>query len=116
MPGTRPSVAPRRTSGRAAFFIVCALVALVVIVYFNFRPKADPIALESIPPGPTRDLFVAKCSRCHQLERVLSARKTAEDWSLCTYRMQIEDLLWISYLDRQTITQFLTSIQSLSSD
>jgi cytochrome c5 len=62
-------------NGREADVVVAYLAA-------NFGPttpaaSATPVAL---PSGPGKDLVEARCTACHDLERVASARRQKAEW------------------------------------
>ena len=63
----------------------------MVVAYLatNFGPttqaaSATPVAL---PGGPGRDLVEARCTACHDLERVASAKRQKSEWSALVANM-----------------------------
>ena len=54
------------------------LVAIAVLVFFNFAPvqAGDPL-----PKGEGRNLVSKKCQRCHNLDRIQEMRGSREQWS-----------------------------------
>lgn len=71
----------------------------------------------TLPDGPGKDLVEIRCSTCHDLGRVVGARRTKEDWERITRNMiergpvagppQIQAI--ISYLTAQFGKQTLTN-------
>ena len=43
---------------------------------------------QQMPDGPDKDLFIKTCSRCHEVERVLSQRQDKEGWQATISKMQ----------------------------
>jgi cytochrome c5 len=69
-------------NGREADMVVTYLAA-------NFGPtapaaSATPVAL---PSGPGKDLVEARCTACHDLERVASAKRQKTEWSTLVANM-----------------------------
>jgi len=63
------------------------------------RPDAD-LALG-------RDMFVAKCSKCHRLDTPLSEGHTPEGWRATVEVMRLKDPAWISENEAAAIADFL---------
>src|SRR5262249_23738212 len=55
------------------------------------------------------DLMQARCSKCHNLDRVVGARKDAEGWRKTLDRMRAMPASGISEADSQTIFRYLAS-------
>jgi len=43
---------------------------------------------QQLPDGADKDLFVKTCSKCHEIERVLSQRQDAGGWTATVGKMQ----------------------------
>jgi competence protein ComEA len=43
---------------------------------------------QQLPDGADKDLFVKTCSKCHEIERVLSQRQDAGGWTATVDKMQ----------------------------
>jgi hypothetical protein len=57
--------------------------------------------------GLARDLFVAKCSKCHRLDTPLSETRTPEEWRATVEAMRLKDPNWISQNQAVAIAEFL---------
>jgi predicted ferric reductase len=58
-----------------------------------------------------KELFVVKCSKCHRLDKPLSARKTSEQWQQSVETMRQKDVTWISPEEASRITRFLIALE-----
>ncbi|HVP57913.1 MAG TPA: DUF6529 family protein [bacterium] len=58
-----------------------------------------------------KELFVVKCSKCHRLDKPLSARKTPEQWQQSVEAMRQKDVTWISPEEASRITRFLIALE-----
>ncbi len=58
-----------------------------------------------------KELFVVKCSKCHRLDKPLSARKTTEQWQQTVDTMRQKDVTWISPEEVSRITRFLLALE-----
>jgi competence protein ComEA len=47
-----------------------------------------PHARAQMADGPDKDLFVATCSKCHEIDRVLSKRQDKDGWQETVSKMQ----------------------------
>jgi hypothetical protein len=63
-----------------------------------------------------REIFVVKCSRCHRLDRPLSADKTAEEWGRTVTEMRMKDPAWISAPEAERIASFLINLVGETND
>jgi hypothetical protein len=59
-----------------------AAEAETVINYLtvNFGPSSQALGSVSLPSGPGKDLVEARCSTCHDLERVALIKRQKRDW------------------------------------
>lgn len=53
-----------------------------------FAASTPLLSAQQMAEGPDKDLFVSTCSRCHEIERVLSKRQDAEGWKATISKMQ----------------------------
>lgn len=58
-------------------------------------------------------LFETKCSRCHEIGRPLSKRKTIDKWIETTLRMRSKMPIWINEEERKSIVYYLARIRSI---
>jgi len=58
-----------------------------------------------------KELFVVKCSKCHRLDKPLSARRTAEQWQQTVETMRQKDVTWISPEEASRIARFLIALE-----
>ncbi len=74
----------------------------------GLRTQVAPESAKTLTAG--RDIFAIKCSKCHRLEKALTARKSPEDWELTVEKMRKKDPSWISKPESQSILEFLKAI------
>lgn len=60
-------------------------VGTISLFLAGFTPLLNA---QQMVDGPDKDLFVNTCSRCHEIERVLSKRQDAEGWKATIAKMQ----------------------------
>ena len=58
-----------------------------------------------------KELLVVKCSKCHRLDKPISARKTPEQWQQTVEAMRQKDVTWISPEEASRITRFLVVLE-----
>lgn len=102
------------------FGISTMLYAIVFVLFFTSSlprmagsgspetPAPKPEVSESLALG--RDLFVIKCSKCHRLDRALSARKSPEEWRQTVATMRDKDPTWMGETEAERIADFLISL------
>jgi len=75
------------------------------------RVSIDPARAEAvtIDLNQASDLMQKRCSKCHNLDRVVGARKDAKGWASTVERMRQMTGAGISESDGQTIISFLAS-------
>jgi hypothetical protein len=105
---------------RSRLFSNGTVLLIVAFIMFFTSLSSHLIRSAPIEPGagePTatdlelgRDLFVAKCAKCHRLDRALSESMTASEWRTTVERMRQKDPSWISEGEAAEITDFLTSL------
>lgn len=59
----------------------------------------------------TKVLFEGKCSKCHSIDRPLSANKDRDGWSETVKRMQEKSPGWINDREAGDIINYLTEIR-----
>ena len=103
------------------FAVGSLLFALVFVIFFTSSvvhlirsgPEA-PVEADSgagRDPGVDKDVFVARCSKCHRLDRALTASKTAQQWRRTVERMRQKDPAWMSRAEADRIHDFLISLE-----
>jgi len=102
------------------FVIGSVLFALVFVIFFTsgfvhiFRGSQPQVARSAgapaRDPSVDREIFVVRCSKCHRLDRPLSASKTAAEWEETVHRMRSKDPGWISQAEAEKILRFLKSV------
>jgi ferredoxin-NADP reductase len=102
--------------GLLIFVLSFVLVAIAVAPYLTRNTNLRNVSLEEINlPNATVDLTQAastmqqRCSKCHDLERVVSARKDARGWLATVNRMRKLPASGISEADVKTVVLFLVS-------
>jgi ferredoxin-NADP reductase/mono/diheme cytochrome c family protein len=102
--------------GLTIFVLAFALVAVVVGPHLARGPEAGdasgdpaqgtPVTADLKPGG---ELMQKRCSKCHNLDRVVGARKDAPGWLATVSRMRAMRGSGISETDAQTIVSYLAS-------
>jgi len=102
--------------GLLIFVLSFVLVAIAAGPYLIRNTNIRSVSLEEINlPNATIDLTQAastmdqRCSKCHNLERVVAARKDARGWLATVNRMRKLPASGISEQDVKTIVSFLVS-------
>ena len=75
----------------------------------NGNPSPTPSAAQP-PANPSNNgqqLVEERCSTCHSLERVKSAKKSADDWGSTVERMVAKGAV-LAESDQQPVIQFLS--------
>jgi hypothetical protein len=96
-------------------FVFVFSAASALLFYFE-SGEAVEAAKHAGPPVDLalgKDLFVAKCSKCHRLDTPLSDTHTAEEWRATVEGMRLKDPAWISEDEAQAITGFLIHLGAL---
>jgi hypothetical protein len=92
-------------------FVLAAAVAIFHYVEFTGHAAgAGGIGEPEADLALGRELFVAKCSKCHRLDAALSGTHTPEEWRRTVERMRLKDPAWISESQAAVITAFLISV------
>ena len=102
--------------GLTIFVLAFALIASTAGPYFARTPRIEQVAIDPahVPPvtidlNQASDLMQKRCSRCHNLDRVIGARKDAQGWLATVNRMQAMLGAGISDADAQAIVSYLAS-------
>ncbi|UCE27979.1 MAG: hypothetical protein JSW52_04280 [Candidatus Coatesbacteria bacterium] len=83
--------------GLTAFALLFAAVNLGALSRYAV-PSTVPSSVEDVASAYFVEhvLIGAKCTRCHGIDVVIEAEKTAEEWDETVKRMQAKDPSWIS--------------------
>ena len=103
--------------GLTIFVLAFVLIASTVGPYLARASKIEQVSIDPAHQAPpvTIDLNQAseltqkRCSKCHNLDRVLGARKDAQGWITTVDRMRAIPGADISEADAQTIISYLAS-------
>ena len=102
--------------GLAIFVLAFVLIASTVGPYLARASKVEAVSVDpaTMPPvevdlNQAGDLMQKRCSKCHNLDRVVGARKDAQGWIATVDRMRAMPGAGISDTDAQTIVSFLAS-------
>jgi ferredoxin-NADP reductase len=108
--------------GLTIFVLGFVLVFSTAGPYLFRRVTMKDISLRSINMGAARfdlraseELMQKRCSRCHDLDRVVGARKDAQEWLVTVNRMRALPGSGISENDAKTILSYLLSEDSIDS-
>jgi len=72
--------------------------------------SAAPVAAAPAAPGADgKNLFDAKCSACHGLDRATARKETKEKWASIVKEMQGKKADWISDADAAKIVDYLAA-------
>jgi ferredoxin-NADP reductase len=106
--------------GLTIFVLGFVLVSSTAGPYLFRRVTMKEISLQSIDMGRTRidlqsseELTQKRCSRCHNLDRVVGARKDAQAWLETVNRMRALPGAGISESDAKTILSYLLATTSI---
>jgi competence protein ComEA len=84
---------------------------LIVVTVLQAVPAAEPAQAgqaAGLPDTPATPLFVRVCGDCHDVQRVISRRRTRAEW-LDTIRQMIEDGAEASEEEFDVVLEFLLS-------
>jgi len=103
--------------GLTIFVLAFVLIASTVGPYLARAPKIERVSIDPAHQAPlvtidlnqASDLTQKRCSKCHNLDRVLGARKDTQGWITTVNRMRAIPGADISEADAQTIISYLAS-------
>lgn len=102
--------------GLVIFVLAFVLIGVTAGPYLAHQVRIQTVSLESINlPPATIDVNLAaetmqrRCSKCHNLDRIIGARKDTRGWSATVKRMQALPDSGISDADARTIVSYLAS-------
>jgi ferredoxin-NADP reductase len=102
--------------GLTIFVLAFVLIASTAGPYLARATKIEQVSVDPahVPPvtidvNQARDLMQRRCSKCHNLDRVVGARKDAQGWVAAVNRMRAMAGSGISEADARTIVSYLAS-------
>ncbi len=103
--------------GLTIFVLAFVLIASTVGPYLARASKIEQVSIDPAHLAPlvtidlnqASDLTQRRCSKCHNLDRVVGARKDAQGWITTVDRMRAIPGADISEADAQTIISYLAS-------
>ena len=101
--------------GLTIFVLAFVLIASTAAPYFARATKIERVSIDPVQPpvsidvNQAGDLMQKRCSKCHNLDRVVGARKDARGWTRTVNRMQAMLNSGISATDVRTIVSYLAS-------
>jgi ferredoxin-NADP reductase/mono/diheme cytochrome c family protein len=102
--------------GLTIFVLAFVLIASTAGPYLAWASKIEQVSLDPgrVPPvkldlNQASDVMQKRCSKCHNLDRVIGARKDAQGWLATVSRMRSMPGAGISETDAQTIVSWLAS-------
>ena len=102
--------------GLTIFVLAFVLIASTTGPYLARSSKIERVSIDpgNLPPvkidlNQASDLVQKRCSKCHNLDRVVGARKDARGWLATVSRMRSLPAAGISEADAQTIVSWLAS-------
>jgi len=102
--------------GLTIFVLAFVLVATTAGPYLARTSKIEQVSIDPAPVPPAMidlaqagDLMQKRCSKCHNLDRVVGARKDTQGWRATVNRMRAMPGAGISDTDTQTIILYLAS-------
>jgi hypothetical protein len=102
--------------GITIFVLAFVLIASTAGPYLARATKIEQVSIDPAHTPPVtfdvnqaNDLMQRRCSRCHNLDRVVGARKDAPGWVATVNRMRSMAGAGISEADAQTIISYLAS-------
>jgi ferredoxin-NADP reductase len=102
--------------GLTIFVLAFVLIASTTGPYLAHSSKIEQVSIDPgrVPPvkldlNQASDLMQKRCSKCHNLDRVVGARKDAQGWLATVSRMRSMPGAGIPETDAQTIVPWLAS-------
>src|SRR5215467_5587940 len=101
--------------GLTIFVLAFVLVASTAAPYLVRVSKTEEVSIDpahgpvTIDLNQASDLMQKRCSKCHNLDRVVGARKDAQGWLATVNGMRARPDAGISETDVQTIVSYLAS-------
>jgi ferredoxin-NADP reductase len=102
--------------GLTIFVLAFVLIASTAGPYLARATKIEQVSIDPahVPPvtidvNQASDLMQRRCSKCHNLDRVVGARKDAQGWIATVNRMRAMTGAGISEADARTIVSYLAS-------
>ena len=102
--------------GLTIFVLAFVLIASTVGPYLARASRIEDVSIDPAhgPPmtidlNQASDLMQKRCSKCHNLDRVMGARKDARGWLATVNRMRALPAAGMSETDAQTIVSYLVS-------
>ena len=102
--------------GLTIFVLAFVLIASTEGPYLLRATKMEKVSIDpaSLPPvtidlNQASELMQKRCSKCHNLDRVIGARKDAQGWMATVDRMRALPSAGISEADARTIVSYLVS-------
>jgi len=86
-------------------FIIIFLVILIVGMLLESCGSNTPTSSSS---GDGQTLMQGRCSVCHSLDRVLSAHKTTDQWTVTVQRM-VSHGAQLTAQEQQTLIEYLAA-------
>ena len=86
-------------------FVVFAAAVSIVCAAGEIS-QATEVAGSAVPSADLREIFLEKCSRCHEPERSYSVINDYRAWVLTVARMSIKDRHWIAPEDVKHIIAY----------
>lgn len=102
--------------GLVIFVLAFVLIGIAAGPYLSHQVRIQTISLESINLPPTvidvnvaAEMMQKRCSKCHNLDRIIGARKDSRGWLSTVKRMQALPDSGISDADARMIVSYLAS-------
>jgi hypothetical protein len=102
--------------GLTIFVLSFVLIASTAGPYVARASRVEQVSIDpgqeqtvTIDLNQASDLMQKRCSKCHNLDRVVGARKDARGWATTVERMRLMTGAGISKAEAQTIISFLAS-------
>ena len=102
--------------GLIIFVLAFVLIGSTAGPYLARTSKIEQVSIDParVPPvtidlNQASDLMQKRCSKCHNLDRAVGARKDARGWLATVNRMRAMPAAGISETDAQTIVSYLAS-------
>ena len=102
--------------GLTIFVLAFVLIASTAGPYLVRASRVERVSIDpghaqavTIDLNQASDLMQKRCSKCHNLDRVVGARKDAQGWAATVERMRLITGAGISAAEAETIVSFLAS-------
>ena len=86
-------------------FVVFAAAVSIVCAAGEISQPTE-VAGSAVPSADLREIFLEKCSRCHEPERAYTVIVERKEWTVTVARMAVKDRAWMAAADVKRIIAY----------